>query len=52
MNLSTEELLNLVTRVFKPRSEDKALAFLIDFPDEAAPDDAHWGGWASLVPSG
>ena len=49
MNLSTEELLNLVTRVFKPRSEDKALAFLIDFPDEAVPDDANWADRRALA---
>ncbi len=42
MNLSTEELVNLIQRVFKPRPQDKALAFLIDFPDDAVPDDANW----------
>ena len=49
MNLSTEELLNLVTRVFQPRPEDKALAFLIDFPDEAVPDDANWADRRALA---
>lgn len=42
MNLSTEELLNLIRRVFAPRSDDRALAFLIDFPDDKVPDDANW----------
>lgn len=42
MTLSTQELINLVQRVFKPKAEDKALAFLIDFPDQRVPDDANW----------
>lgn len=42
MNLSTEELINLIQRVFKPRSEDRALAFLIDFPDQHVADDENW----------
>jgi hypothetical protein len=42
MNLSTEELTNLVRRVFQPRPEDKSLAFLIDFPDEEVLDDDNW----------
>lgn len=49
MNLSTDELLNLVARVFKPRPDDKALAILIDFPDREVPDDANWADRRSLA---
>ena len=49
MNLSTDELLNLVDRVFKPGPDDKALAILIDFPDEAVPDDPNWADRRTLA---
>ena len=49
MDLSTDELLNLVDRVFKPRPDDKALAILIDFPDQEVPDDPNWADRRSLA---
>ena len=49
MNLSTDELVNLVDRVFKPGPEDRALAILIDFPDEAVPDDPNWADRRNLA---
>jgi hypothetical protein len=42
MELSTDELVLLVKRVFKPRSEDLGLAILIDFPDSEVADDPAW----------
>ena len=49
MDLSTDELLNLIDRVFKPGPKDKALAFLIDFPDQATPDDPNWADRRGLA---
>jgi len=49
MDLSTDELLNLVDRVFKPRPDDKALAILVDFPDQEVPDDPNWADRRSLA---
>ncbi len=40
--LSGEELAALVERVFEPRSEDRALAVLIDLPEDEADDTAPW----------
>ena len=49
MDLSTDELLNLVDRVFKPRPDDKALAILVVFPDQEVPDDPNWADRRSLA---
>lgn len=40
--LSGEELTALVQRVFRPRSDEKALAVLIDLPDSRRPDTPEW----------
>jgi hypothetical protein len=41
-DLNGEELLALFTRVFAPGPEDRALAVLVDLPDEKRPDTAAW----------
>jgi hypothetical protein len=41
-DLSREELTTLVERVFSPRPDDKALAILVDLPDERKPDTDRW----------
>ncbi len=40
--LNTEELVALVTRVFKPQKDDKAIAILADLPDNTSPDTEAW----------
>lgn len=40
--LTAEELTNLVKRVFEPRPEDKALAVIVDMPDDEVPDTPRW----------
>jgi leucyl aminopeptidase (aminopeptidase T) len=40
--LTAEELSNLVKRVFEPRPEDKALAVIVDLPDDEVPDTERW----------
>jgi hypothetical protein len=40
--LSGEALSALIERVFRVRPSDRALAFLIDMPDAARPDNAAW----------
>jgi hypothetical protein len=40
--LTAEELTNLVQRVFEPRPEDKALAVIVDLPDDEVPDTDRW----------
>ena len=41
-DLTSEELLALVQRVFLPGPGDKGLAILVDLPDAVVPDDAAW----------
>jgi hypothetical protein len=41
-DLGGEELAGLVTKVFRPRPEDRALAVLADLPDAQAPDSDAW----------
>lgn len=41
-NLTTDELVALVKRVFHPRPSDRGLAFLVDLPDENAADNQEW----------
>lgn len=50
-NLSGEELCALVTRVFQPRPGERALAFLVDLPDAARPDNAAWRARRELAAS-
>ncbi len=40
--LSSQELVALVRRVFRPGPEDRALAFLVDLPDAALGDNTAW----------
>jgi hypothetical protein len=40
--LTAEELTNLVKRVFEPRPEDRALAVIVDLPDDEVPDTPRW----------
>jgi hypothetical protein len=51
--LSAKELTELVRRVFQPGPEDRALAVLVDLPDDEVPDNPRWrerralaAGWA------
>ncbi len=41
-HLTAEELTNLVKRVFEPRAEDRALALIVDLPDNEVPDTERW----------
>jgi len=56
--LTAEELTALVQRVFQPRDTDRALALIVDLPDDAVPDHAAWRerreiavGWADSLES-
>jgi len=40
--LEDDELAGLIQAVFHPRGEDRALALLVDLPDEALPDHPGW----------
>ncbi len=40
--LSAEELTNLVQRVFEPTADDRALAVIVDLPDDQVPDSDQW----------
>lgn len=42
MALSDDEVRDLVLRVFRPRQEDRAVAILVDLPDEVVPDRPAW----------
>ncbi|MBW2530263.1 MAG: hypothetical protein JRI55_02210, partial [Deltaproteobacteria bacterium] len=53
MRLSSDELVALVHQVFRPTAEDRALAIIVDLPDQRCPDTAGWqvrreiaAGWA------
>ena len=47
--LTGSELVALVRRVFVPRPEEKALAFLVDLPDAQVPDDADWAARRAMA---
>ncbi len=54
--LTADELVALVRRVFSPTAADERLAFLVDLPDERAPDTDAWrerrelaDGWHELL---
>ena len=54
--LNAAELTALVRRVFHPRPEERALAILVDLPDQASPDEPAWrqrrqlaAGWAEQL---
>ncbi len=40
--LTVEELVALVRRVFEPREEDRALAVIVDLPDDEVEDNPRW----------
>ena len=40
--LTADELTALVQRVFQPREVDRALALIVDLPDDAVPDHPAW----------
>lgn len=40
--LTGQELVALVRRVFQPQTGERALAILVDLPDAKVPDDADW----------
>ena len=40
--LSADELTNLVRRVFEPTAADRALAVIVDLPDDQTPDTEAW----------
>ena len=41
-NLTTEELVALIERVFRPKKEDKGIAILVDLPDQKVADNPGW----------
>jgi len=47
--LTSEELTNLVKRVFEPREEDRALAVIVDLPDDEVPDNPRWSNRRALA---
>ncbi len=47
--LTAEELTSLVKRVFEPGPEDRALAVIVDLPDDEAPDTQRWRQRRSLA---
>ncbi len=47
--LTSEELINLVRRVFEPGEEDKALAVIVDLPDDEVPDNPRWRNRRALA---
>jgi hypothetical protein len=40
--LTADELVSLVSRVFQPREEDRALAVIVDLPDDEVGDNPQW----------
>ncbi len=49
--LSEPELVDLVRRVFAPRSTDSHLALLVDLPDDVVPDEPRWRARRELAAS-
>lgn len=54
--LTTDELTDLIRRVFSPTSNDRAMAVLVDLPDVELPDNQAWSarrkmaaGWAAAL---
>ena len=48
-HLKADELTAMIRRVFEPTDEDTALAVLIDFPDDALPDNDDWAARRSIA---
>jgi hypothetical protein len=40
--LTADELTRLIRRVFRPTSEDRSLALIVDLPDDEVPDNERW----------
>jgi len=56
LELSADELTDLIQRVFSPTSADRALAILVDLPDQELADNEGWcarrkmaAGWAVVL---
>lgn len=47
--LSPEELVELIERVFAPKPDERAIAVLVDLPDEAVPDHDAWRSRRSMA---
>eukprot|EP00727_Mastigamoeba_balamuthi_P011767 m51a1_g7212 hypothetical protein (125) ;mRNA; r:228912-229286 len=47
--LTSEELCNLVKRVFVPRETDSRLGLMVDLPDARVPDDAAWAARRAMA---
>lgn len=54
--LTTDELTDLIRRVFTPTSNDRGIAVLVDLPDSELPDNQAWSarrkmaaGWAAAL---
>jgi len=47
--LGREELVALVQRVFAPRTDDRAIAVIVDLPDERTPDSPDWAARRALA---
>jgi len=41
-SLSKDELINLISSVFAPKSKETSIAILVDAPDAIVPDNPHW----------
>jgi hypothetical protein len=48
-SLSTEDLVHLVQRVFRPRESDRALGILVDLPDEHVADTPAWSARRAIA---
>lgn len=54
--LTSEELVQLIHRVFEPRPDERGIAVLVDLPDDNLPDDDAWrtrrqlaAGWVGAL---
>ena len=54
--LTSDELVQLINRVFEPGPDERRLAILVDLPDDRLPDDDDWrtrrelaAGWAKTM---
>ena len=54
--LTSEELVQLIHRVFEPRPDERGIAILVDLPDDNLPDDDAWrtrrqlaAGWVGAL---
>jgi hypothetical protein len=47
--MTTDELVRLIKRVFRPQPDDKRLALLVDLPDDRLPDSPAWRARRQMV---